>query len=1025
MNSWIELASKYIQDSHFAVLFLDALLKSFVVLALAAGACALWRRSSAATRHLIWFLAVAGLPCLPLLTSMLPSWQRPLWSVSTGYDSGNRVSLALEFGPGKNSGTSPLNPQTSPGSAEKINAGRDQSEGSHKLSAHFNANWLVFGFVVWGVGVVLVLLSVAFGQIRLHKFSHKARLLRSADWTVLLEEARETLRLRRDVSLLQSSENVMPLTWGWWRPVVLLPADAEHWPIERRRIVLLHELAHVKRWDCLTQIAARVVCAFYWINPLVWLAARRMCVERERACDDLVLNGGCKASDYAGHLVEIAGRFRRVPQVAAIAMARPSGLEQRIAAIVDASRARCLRPLTVLAVLLVMGGIVFSVGGCKTSVTSSRSDESNPLRQQQITRLEAFSALKEKQSRILAAAAGETISPEFQRYFDAAAKGDSRTVTNMYESFKRRHPQYGKKGQHSDMGLRTSYWGPVLEISLAYDHVVRCEPEYTQVAVDDILNSIPAGSIYFGGTDPGRGLPTAFSKSHPDADPFYTLTQNALADGSYLEYLQNTYGERAKLLGRLIEARRSDSELQAWDAKWPVAVRKLDSLEISEDDPQYKAAQETVNDLGQKRDDRTKAILAGLQVRADASTAGRDKKSLYIPTFEDSQKCFQDYIADATQRLHNHQLKPGEDVKEVSNGPGAGNRIQVSGQVAVMAINGLLVKVIFDKNPGHECFIEESFPLDWIYPHLEPHGLIMKINRQPLTDLSEESVRKDQEYWRNRTAGMIGGWLNADTSVQVVAEFAEKVFAQHDLAGFTGDPRFVQNDYACKMFSKLRSSIAGLYAWRAEHATATGEKERLGRAADFAFRQAFALCPYSPEAVDRYANFLRSQNREADAGLVNQTAERLKLKSHDTTATSSRRSVFQIRLVLDAPSDDSEQMPLVYQNGSAASHRPAAVFNVQKTVLLDRSAVESAALTKDQRGSPRIEITLTSNGRKQFADVTREHLHKWLAIVIDGQVWSAPTVASEISGGKAEINGSFSEQEAKVLTAKINEAAGK
>ena len=99
MNSWIEPVFQGIQNFHFAALFLDTLLKSFVVLALAGGVCALWRRGSAATRHLIWFLAVVSLPCLPLLTSMLPSWQRPLWSVSTGFNSGNQISLALELAP--------------------------------------------------------------------------------------------------------------------------------------------------------------------------------------------------------------------------------------------------------------------------------------------------------------------------------------------------------------------------------------------------------------------------------------------------------------------------------------------------------------------------------------------------------------------------------------------------------------------------------------------------------------------------------------------------------------------------------------------------------------------------------------------------------------------------------------------------------------------------------------------------------------------------------------------------------------
>ena len=88
--------------------------------------------------------------------------------------------------------------------------------------------------------------------------------------------------------------------------MLLVPAEAEAWPDERRRLVLLHELAHVRRWDWLTQLVAHVACAMYWFNPLVWLAARQMRIERERACDDLVLASGAKASDYAQELLALA-----------------------------------------------------------------------------------------------------------------------------------------------------------------------------------------------------------------------------------------------------------------------------------------------------------------------------------------------------------------------------------------------------------------------------------------------------------------------------------------------------------------------------------------------------------------------------------------------------------------------------------------------------------------------------------------------------------------------------------------------
>jgi beta-lactamase regulating signal transducer with metallopeptidase domain len=897
MHSLITIVSNSIQNSRFTALFFDAALKGLVVLALAGGVCALWRRASAATRHLIWFLAVASLPFLPLCTSVLPSWQRPLWSVSTSLNSGNQVSLTLELAPTAKFGTSSQVAAGSPNVAGTSSAVSRQSGGSRQIAAQFSASWLAIAFIAWFGGMVLLMIYWVLGRFRLGKISRMARPLRGNDWAVLLQEACEALGLGRAVQLLQSADDVMPMTWGWWQPVVLLPAEAEQWTADRRRIVLMHELAHVKRWDCLTQLIARVVCALYWFNPFVWLAARRMCVERERACDDLVLNGGCKASDYAGHLLEIARSFRRMPQVAAIAMARPSGLEKRVAAIVDASRRRRLRPAVMAAIMISVGATIFCIGGCKTNTVSSGTADSNALRQQQIARLEAFSAAKEKQSRTLAAVAGEEISPVFQRFFDAAKRGDLQTVTNMYAGFRKSHPQYEREpGVAEDIRLRTSYWGPVLEIWLAYEHVVKCEPKYTQMAVDDMINSIPAGSIYFGGTDPGRGLPTAFCKSHEDADPFYTVTQNALADSTYLEYMQRTYGNQKELLPQLIEAARADGELKKLEADLRKAEQTQAELSVQQlklpptqpDDPAYKAAEEAVRRLDQQVRDRVEAILATVQSHSKEPAGS---KTIYIPTAEDSRKCFQDYIADAQNRLmHDQQfpdepkqVKPGEGIKFAKDESGQ-QRVQVSGQIAVMSINGLMTKIIFDKNPGHEFYVEESFPLDWMFPYLEPHGLIMKINRQPLPELSEETLQQDHEYWRSRVAGMIGDWLNDGTSVQAVTDFAEKIHVRKDLSGFDGDPRFVQNDYACKCFSKWRSSIAGIYNWRigqspgggsvpAQYLAQTGPARSLMvREADFAYKQAFALCPYSPEATFRYVNFLLNEKRNSDAILIAETA---------------------------------------------------------------------------------------------------------------------------------------------------------
>lgn len=896
--------SSLIQNPQAVAVWFDALLKSFIVLGFAGGVCVVWRRAAAATRHLIWFLALASLPLLPLLPRVLPAARRPLWSVSTEMVSGNQISLSLELTPAMSSGNSVPMQAQSPDTVPIVKSAR------RLFNAQLKPNWLATAFAAWAGGIACMLLYSALGRWQLRKFSRAARVLNTSEWINALSEACGILRLPRCITLLQSRENIMPLTWGWLRSKVLMPLEAEHWTAERRRIVLLHELAHVKRLDCLTQTIARIITALYWFNPLAWVATRQMCIERERACDDLVINGGCKASDYAGHLVQIAKAFRRARQVAGIAMARSSNLERRVTAIVDASRSRRLRPMGFAGVLIAIAAVIFCIGGYKTSFASD-SDTNSSLHQQQITRMEEFSKQKLQQARILMAASGDTMLPEYRRYFNAAIRGEWRTITNMFKSIQQRHPQYELvKGVRSDARLRTSYWQAILEIDLAYYQIANCDPKYTEIAVDGIINSIPPGSIYFGGTDPGRGLPTAFSKSSIDADPFYTITQNALADGSYLEYLRKTYGDKRQTLEPLAAVRPRNSQDYELDKEYRAALDKQYALnERPENDPQREAADTNVNVLEQKVKARTDEIVA--EIKSGAITLpvdhvlGPAPEPIYIPTDQDSQKCFADYTADAkTRLLHDQQfpkepkqLKPGENVS-VKGGPAQTNgqaasvtitadidnsRIQVSGQVAVMAINGLLAKVIFDKNPDREFYIEESFPLDWMYSHLEPHGLIMKINREPQTALSEDVVQRDHDYWQNLANGMIGNWLTGATSVQAVTEFAEKVYLQKDLSGFTGDAGFVSNDCAQKMFSKWRSSIAGVYAWRVKNQSVVGatpaqaafDRERMIKEADFAFKQAFALCPYSPEAVFRYSDFLVNQKRQPDALLIAQTASRL------------------------------------------------------------------------------------------------------------------------------------------------------
>ena len=218
-------------------------------------------------------------------------------------------------------------------------------------------------------------------------------------------------------------------------------------------------------------------------------------------------------------------------------------------------------------------------------------------------------------------------------------------------------------------------------------------------------------------------------------------------------------------------------------------------------------------------------------------------KTLYIPAVKDLQTCFDEYTTNALKRLKEGRLKPGENVRMVDG------RIQVSGAVAVMAVNGLLVRAVFDKDPGHEFYVEQSYLIDWMYPYLSPHGLIFQLHGQPLMALSGTDVEKDQKFWRGFTGELIGNWLTNNTSVKEVCNFADKVFLDKNLDGFNGDRGFAKNEQAQKTFSKLRSSLAGVYAWRAGQTRDADERSRMREAADLAFRQAYALCPYSPEAI--------------------------------------------------------------------------------------------------------------------------------------------------------------------------------
>ncbi|MGD0744187.1 MAG: DUF2723 domain-containing protein [Verrucomicrobiota bacterium] len=403
-----------------------------------------------------------------------------------------------------------------------------------------------------------------------------------------------------------------------------------------------------------------------------------------------------------------------------------------------------------------------------------------------------------------------------------------------------------------------------------------------------IYPEMTRNTILFGGTDPGRFNPTymIFCESfiphscQPKEDQkfdrrdVYLITQNALADGTYLDYLRSQYFRSAQhdppFFSRFF---RYIAALCLGDTG--NVVMDLNNPDAGKGDTRNALIEGIASLLNNVLDKPFTALGAHIEKRRRAEGV-YPPAEIYIPSPEDLQRAYAAYDEDFQRRAALGQLPPGEGTRT------EGGRMIISGQISVMKINGLLCKVIFDHNPTNDFFVEESFPLDWMFPYETPFGIIMKINRNPLPELSDDVFKKDHAFWSEYSKRLMGNWVTYDTSVQQIADFVDKVYLHGNFNGFTGDRKFIREDDGQKAFSKLRSSQAGVYAWRLSQQcppeyrqkTEVGQ-QALIRETDFAFKQAFAFCPYSPEAVFRYINFLLQFNHLDDALIVAKTCLKL------------------------------------------------------------------------------------------------------------------------------------------------------
>lgn len=308
----------------------ETLIKATVLLAVVALAAYLMRRSSAALRHLLWTLAIVGLVALPVLTVVVPFRLAILPSVTPSQGSRPVVQPEFTKPPGN---AEPARAESSTPTPVHLVSESPNTTAADAQSARFSTAGILL--VTW-LAVLLVLLArFVTGFVIVRRIARRATPITDKSWTSLAARAGRTLEVKGPIDLRRSDDVAMPFACGLIKPIIVLPASSNEWGSERRQAVLMHELAHISRGDLAMNMLSHIVRAVYWFHPLAWLAAYRLRVEGERACDDAVLRAGALPSDYAEHLLSIVRTMgNSVPSVA-LAMARRSDFEGRLLAILE------------------------------------------------------------------------------------------------------------------------------------------------------------------------------------------------------------------------------------------------------------------------------------------------------------------------------------------------------------------------------------------------------------------------------------------------------------------------------------------------------------------------------------------------------------------------------------------------------------------------------------------------------------------------------------------------------------------
>lgn len=360
MGPWNEWVAQLGHDGDGLAGLVNAAIKVTVLMIIALGVGQVLRRAPARARYRLWVAAVCGVFAVPVFSALLPAWHvqwlPPVRLAETPVVPG--VQPARE-------------PSSTAGGLAPIewadDAGFAAGGALNNLGREATIPWSSLLLGSWIAGGCIALWPLLLGLARGARCRRRAESVRDPNWRALLAFFANEVGLAGRIELKISPDIDTPMTSGVVRPVVLLPAGAEQWSAERRRIVLLHELIHVQRRDWLILVASRLACALHWFNPLVWIVARQLSVDRERACDQAVIERGTRPSVYAAHLLELAQfivlRRKTGPEASLAMVQQPSQLEKRIMSICNhtATRRRGLALSASLSISMAASAILLGV----------------------------------------------------------------------------------------------------------------------------------------------------------------------------------------------------------------------------------------------------------------------------------------------------------------------------------------------------------------------------------------------------------------------------------------------------------------------------------------------------------------------------------------------------------------------------------------------------------------------------------------------------------------------------------------